>query len=157
MTLWVWVDDSIALAELLVGAAVAGLAAFFVELVSHQSATRFRACIEWFAPLASVPKELVKDTLLALKVLWHRLAHGEQPNSGFRVVPAEYGDDSPEGMTRRALLTAGRSITPNTFVVGLDPDTNLMVVHQLVINRGAPLDPSVRTLQKADAVEGARR
>jgi hypothetical protein len=43
MALWVLVDDSIALAELLAGAAVATMGALFAELVSHQAATRFRA------------------------------------------------------------------------------------------------------------------
>ncbi len=84
----------------------------------------------------------MKDTVLALQVLWRRLARGEQPRSGFRVIPTKFGDDSPEGVTRRALITGGRSITPNTFVVGLDRDTELMVVHQLVVNKGAPLKPS---------------
>jgi hypothetical protein len=85
MALWVWVDDSIALSELLAGAAVAAMGALFAELVSHQAATRFRALVEWLAPLASVPTSLVKDTALALQVLWRRLAHGEQPRSGFRL------------------------------------------------------------------------
>ena len=89
-----------------------------------------------------MPTRLVKDTVLALQVLWRRLARGEQPRSGFRVLPTKFGDDSPDGATRRALITGGRSITPNTFVVGLDRDTELMVVHQLVINQGAPLKPS---------------
>jgi multisubunit Na+/H+ antiporter MnhE subunit len=140
MALWVWVDDSVDLAELLGGAAVAAMGASFVELVSHQSATRFRARFEWLSQLVSVPPALVKDTLLALTVLWRRLLRGEQPKSGYRVVPKVYGDESPEGLTRRALLTGGRSITPNTFVVGLDRDTDLMVVHQLVITEGTPLD-----------------
>lgn len=140
MALWVWVDDSIDLAELLGGAAVAAMGASFVELVSHQSATRFRARFEWLSHLVAVPAGLVKDTLLALRVLWRRLVRGEQPRSGYRVVPKVYGDESPEGLTRRALLTGGRSITPNTFVVGLDRDTDLMVIHQLVVTDGTPLD-----------------
>ncbi len=43
MALWVWVDDSIALAELLAGGAVAAVGALFADLVSYQTATRFRA------------------------------------------------------------------------------------------------------------------
>lgn len=142
MGLWVWIDDSIALAELLAGAAVAAMAALFVELICHQSASRFRVRIEWLAALASVPADLAKDTALALNVLWRRIVQGIEPESGFRVLPIPFGDDSPEAVTRRALLTAGRSITPNTFVVGLDQENDLMVIHQLVVNRGQPLEPS---------------
>jgi hypothetical protein len=93
------------------------------------------------APLASVPASLVKDTVLALQVLWRRLARGEQPASGFRVLPTKFGDDSPEGVTRRALLTGGRSITPNTFVVGLDRDTETLAgraVTAAIVPAGRP-------------------
>lgn len=142
MALWVWIDDTIALAELLGGAAVAAMGALFVELVSYQTGTRFKARVEWLSPLVSLPADVVKDTLLAFQVLWSRLVRGEEPDSGYRVLPKAFGDDSAEGATRRALLTGGRSIAPNTFVIGLDRDTDLMVVHQLVVTKGAPLDPT---------------
>ncbi|MGH2930085.1 MAG: hypothetical protein ACRDL8_17920 [Solirubrobacteraceae bacterium] len=139
MALWMWIDDSIQLAEVLGGAAVAAMGALFVEVVSHQSATRFRARVEWLQPALALPVDLLKDTVLVLGVLWRRLARGEEPESGFRVLPVEFGDDSPEGVTRRALLVGGRSVAPNTFVLGVDEATDLMVVHQLVVNQGQPL------------------
>jgi multisubunit Na+/H+ antiporter MnhE subunit len=153
MGLWVWLDDSSALADLLAGAAVAAMAAAFAELVSHQSATQFRAHIKWITPLRSVPVDVAKDTWPALHVLWRRLSRGEQPHSGFRVVPTAFGDESSEGVTRRALLTGGRSISPNTFVIGIDPGTNLMVVHQLVINQGSPLEARARATHNAPAAK----
>ena len=39
-------------------------------------------------------------------------------------------------MTRRALLVGGRSVAPNSFVLGIDPDRDVMVIHQLVVNQG---------------------
>lgn len=139
MAFWMWIDDSIALAELLGGAAVAAMAAVFVELFSHQSDTRFRGRAEWLQPALALPVNLAKDTWLLLAVLWRRLVHGEEPDSGFRVVPAGFGGESPEAVTRRALLVGGKSVAPNTLVLGLDQDTDLMVVHQLVVNQGEPL------------------
>jgi hypothetical protein len=68
--------------------------------------------------------------------LWRWLARGEQPPSGFREIPARFGDGSDEGVTRRVLLVGGRSIAPNTFVLGLDQERDVMVVHQLVVTEG---------------------
>jgi hypothetical protein len=56
--------------------------------------------------------------VILFAVLWRRLRSGEQPPSGFRVLPARYGDDPVEGMTRRALLAGGRPVAANPFVLG---------------------------------------
>jgi hypothetical protein len=35
------------------------------------------------------------------------------------------------------LLTGGRSVAPNAFVLGIDPGRGVMVIHQLVVNEGS--------------------
>ncbi|MGN6175464.1 MAG: Na+/H+ antiporter subunit E [Streptosporangiaceae bacterium] len=137
MSFWVILDDSIALDELLAGAGAAALAATLAELVGHQAATRFRMRAGWVVPALGLPGQVVRDTVIVFAALWRRLAHGEQPPSGFREIPARFGDDSDEGVTRRVLLVGGRSVAPNTFVLGIDRERNVMVVHQLV-NEGKP-------------------
>ena len=136
MSFWVILDDSIALDELLAGAGAAALAATLAELVGHQAATRFRMRAGWVVPALGLPGQVVRDTVVVFAALWRRLAHGEQPPSGFREIPARFGDDSDEGVTRRVLLVGGRSLAPNTFVLGIDRERNVMVVHQLVVNQG---------------------
>ena len=51
-----------------------------------------------------------------------------------------YGSDTPEGVTRRVLLIGGRSLAPNTFVLGMDPGRNVVVIHQLVAHEGEVTD-----------------
>ena len=116
MSFWVMLDDSINTDELLAGAGAAALAAFFAELVTYQAATRFRMRVGW----------------LVYHALWRRVAHGEQPPSGFLELSARFGDDRPEGLTRRTLLVGGTSVAPNTFVLGIDRARDVMVVHRLV-------------------------
>jgi multisubunit Na+/H+ antiporter MnhE subunit len=82
----------------------------------------------------SLPGEVARDTVIVFAALWRRLVRGEQPPSGFREIPARFGGTSDEDVTRRVLLVGGRSVAPNTFVLGIDPDRNVMVVHQLVVN-----------------------
>jgi len=132
MSFWVMLDDSISTDELLAGAGAAALAALLAELVTYQAATRFRMRIKWLAPALSLPGQVVRDTVTVYRALWRRLVHGEQPPSAFLEVPARYGDDSAEGITRRVLLVGGTSLAPNTFVLGIDKDREVMVVHRLV-------------------------
>ena len=136
MSFWVILDDSIATDELLAGAAAAALAAFLAELVTYQAAARVRIRARWLARVIELPGQLTGDTVIVFAALWRRLAHAEEPPSGFRVLPVRYGDGSAEGKTRRALLVGGKSLAPNTFVLGIDSGTDAMVIHQLVVNEG---------------------
>jgi multisubunit Na+/H+ antiporter MnhE subunit len=132
MSFWVMIDDSVQTDELLAGAGAAALAAVFAELVTYQAATRFRMRTGWLGPALRLPGQVVGDTIIVYRALWRRLAHGEQPPSAFLELPARFGDDTPEGVTRRTLLIGGTSLAPNTFVLGLDRERDVMVVHRLV-------------------------
>jgi multisubunit Na+/H+ antiporter MnhE subunit len=140
MSFWVVLDDSIAFDELLAGAGAAALGAFLAELAAHQTQTRFRTRIEWLAPALRLPGDVGRDLVIVFAALWRRLARGEAPASGFRQIPVRYGDDTAEGRTRRVLLVGGRSVAPNSFVLGLDPEREVMVVHQLVVTEGEPAE-----------------
>jgi multisubunit Na+/H+ antiporter MnhE subunit len=132
MSFWVMLDDSVRTDELLAGAGAAVLAAFLAEMVSYQAGVRFRMRIEWLVPALRLPGEVARDMVTVYAALWRRLARGEQPPSAFLELPARFGDDSPEGVTRRTLLIGGTSVAPNTFVLGMDPGRDVMVVHRLV-------------------------
>ena len=136
MSFWVILDDSIATDELLAGAGAAAIGAFLAELVTYQAATRLRMRAEWAVPALRLPKEVARDTGIVFAALWRRLARGEEPASGFRALPVRYGDNTAGGKTRRALLTGGMSFAPNTFVLGIDQDRDVMIIHQLVVNQG---------------------
>jgi multisubunit Na+/H+ antiporter MnhE subunit len=136
MSFWVILDDSIAADELLAGAGAAALAAFLAELVTYQAAARVRIRARWLARVIGLPGQVAGDTAIVFAALWRRLARGQEPPSGFRVLPVRYGDDSAEGKTRRALLVGGESIAPNTCALGIDKATGTVVIHQLVVNEG---------------------
>jgi multisubunit Na+/H+ antiporter MnhE subunit len=132
MSFWVMIDDSINTDELLAGAGAAAVAAAFADLVTYQATTRFRMRIEWLVSALSLPGQVIRDTVIVYHALWRRLVHGEQPPSAFVELAARFGDDRPEGVTRRTLLVGGTSLAPNTFVLGIDRDRDVMVVHRLV-------------------------
>jgi multisubunit Na+/H+ antiporter MnhE subunit len=135
MSFWVMIDDSISTGEVLAGAGAAALGALLAEVVSYQAATRFRMRIEWLVPALRLPGQVAGDLVTVYAALWRRVARGEQPPSTFAELPARYGDDTPEGVTRRVLLIGGTSVAPNTFALGIDSDRDVMVVHRLVAER----------------------
>lgn len=136
MSFWVVLDDSIAVDELLAGAGAAALAAFLTELPACQAATRFRMRLGWVAPALGLPGQVARDTVIVFAALWRFLVRGDLPRSGFREIPARFGGASAVGVTRRVLLVGGRSVAPNAFVLGIDQERNVMVVHQLVVGEG---------------------
>lgn len=135
MAFWVVLDYSLSLAELLVGAGVAALSALLVELVLYQAASEFRIRIKWVAHAFRLPRQLLHDTVTVLVVLWRRLISGQQPSSGFVEMPKAWGVESALGTTRRALLVAATSVAPNTLALGIDPERDVLVVHQLVVEQ----------------------
>ena len=136
MSFWVILDNSIATDELLAGAGAAAIGAFLGELVTYQAATRLRMRIEWAAQALRIPKEVARDTGIVFAALYRRLTRGEEPASGFRELPVRYGDNTAAGKSRRALLVSGTSVAPNSFVLGIDQDRDVMIIHQLVVNQG---------------------
>lgn len=132
MSLWIILDDSLATDELLAGAGAAALGAALAEMAMCQSRARFRMRIEWVAPALRLPADVVRDTGVVFAALWRLIARGEQPCSRFLAQPVRYGGQSAEDTTRRVLLVGARSLAPNSFVLGLDQERNVMIVHQLV-------------------------
>jgi multisubunit Na+/H+ antiporter MnhE subunit len=132
MVLWVWVDDSLDTPELLVGAAVAAMGALLTELVLYQAAIPLRARIEWLSPLPTIPLRVVRDLGVVFGALWRRIVRGELPPSTFEEVRVQAPGETAEAVTRRVLIVAIDSVAPNSFALGIDTETQTMIVHRLV-------------------------
>jgi len=133
MSFWVALDDSLRSDELLAGAGAAAIAAVGAELVGHQARTRYRIRAAWLLSAARLPGQVAKETVLVFGALGRTLATRKPPPHGaFTEIPVRYGDDTPLGVTRRVLLTGAHSLAPNSFVLGMDEDRDVMIVHQLV-------------------------
>jgi multisubunit Na+/H+ antiporter MnhE subunit len=133
MSLWVAVDDSLQFDELLAGAGAAALAAVAAEVASHQAATRFKVRPGWLVQALRLPGQVAQDTVTVFAALAWTLVTRQPPKGAFRELPASYGDHTPLGVTRRVLLTGAESLAPNKFVLGMDAERDVMVVHQLVV------------------------
>ena len=136
MGFWVAIDDLLRADELIVGAVASALAAAAVVLVGHLAQVRAGFKSAW-VPAAvggvlALPGRVAQETFLVFAALAKTLARREPRGGGFREISVRYGDDSPAGVTRRTLLTWGKSLAPNAFVVDFDAERDVMLVHELV-------------------------
>ncbi len=134
--------DTTSLPELYVLAGVALLAALaFVvsreEGVAEGSITPSMLRRGWRA-LASIPVHIGL-------VCWEAVVQLVSPRrhrGSFRAVQFRAGPENPRDIGRRGLTEALGSIAPNTIVIGVDPEHDLLLVHQLR-RRGTPADLDV--------------
>lgn len=132
MALWVWADDSILFSELLVGAAVAAMGATLVEIVQNQTASHVRIRAEWLGAAVRLPPRVLRDTITVYGAIARTIRTGRPPASRFEEVPVHARGETAADVTHRALIVGGASLAPNTFVLGIDTERDVMVVHHLV-------------------------
>ncbi len=129
--LYLLLIDITSLPELIVGAGAAVLAATGVELAREQGVVGESVRLRWLArmhrPLLKVPGDIAFVTVMALRQLVKREAHAGR----FRAVRFACGEEDQHESGRRALAEAAGSFAPNTFVVGIDSDRELILAHQL--------------------------
>jgi multisubunit Na+/H+ antiporter MnhE subunit len=130
--LYLLLIDTTSLPELYVGAAISLLAALGFEAAREQGAAEASAALRWllraWRPLARIPPDVARLAVEAIaQVISPRPRRGS-----FRAVPFSHGDPaSGRDSGRRALSEAAGSLAPNTIVIGIDPDRDLLLVHQL--------------------------
>ena len=85
---------------------------------------------------------MLRDSWLLAEALWGQL-RGRPVRGVFRVVPFPAEQDDARSAARRALVTSIVSLAPNTYVVGIEGEEGVMLVHQLVPEPGSPVPPSM--------------
>ena len=141
--LWLLFVDTLATAELVVGAIAAALAATAADVVREQDLVRFRMRARWLPGLASLPWLVVTDSWLLGVALWRELRRPGSVNGLFRVLPFPVDEDDATGAARTALVTSIASIAPNTYVVGVERGEGTVLLHQLVRRPGDEIPASM--------------
>ncbi len=120
--------DTVVLPELVTGAVIAAIGASGASLVRAQRRVVMRPRASWLVtlwrPLASYPRDFWTVT--------RALARREPARGMLYALTFAPGTDDARSAARRVLGPTAGSFAPNTFVVGLDADRGLLLVHQLV-------------------------
>jgi multisubunit Na+/H+ antiporter MnhE subunit len=130
--MWLALTTTFDPAELAAGVIASAVAATGAELVRATGLIGFRPRAAWFLRAPRVAWRSVIDTGIVMRALIAHVTGRREMRGAFRIIPVEPGGDDPSSAARRALLTAAISATPNTYVVGIDRDRGMMIVHQLV-------------------------
>jgi hypothetical protein len=141
--LYLLLIDTTDLPELLVGAGAAAIAAtgFGLARERYLAAQTFR--LGWlprlYRPFVKVPADVALVSWAALMGLASLASPASrQPVRGeFRAVPFHCGDDEALEIGRRALAESLGSFAPNTIIIGVDPERELLLGHQLRRTGGA--------------------
>jgi multisubunit Na+/H+ antiporter MnhE subunit len=142
VALWLAFVDTLAAAEVVLGLVAAAVAATAAELVRDQDLVRFRLKVSWLRDLRLVPWQVLRDCWTLAGALWRHLT-GRPAHGVFRALPFPAERDDARSAARRALVTGVVSLTPNTYVVGVEGDDGSVLVHQLVAQPGNPIPPSM--------------
>lgn len=134
--LWLVFISAWVLEEAILGLFAAAVGATAAEAVREQGLAGFRFRVRWLWKVRVLPWRAVRESGLVLKVLLWRVS-GRAVRGRFRVVPVALPEDPHEQAAKRALLTAGESFAPNSYVVTIDNRKGRMLTHELVPEREA--------------------
>lgn len=137
------VVDSIDGAEVVTGAVAAAVGAAAATAVRSQRLVVFHPQMSWALGIWRLPLQAVLDTGILIAVLWRRLVLRRSVSGSFRAVPFRAGGEDPETAARRALAKGVGSFAPNTIILDVDREHELILVHQLVPKPDQPesIDP----------------
>jgi hypothetical protein len=156
--LYVLLVDTTKPEELAVAAAAAAAGATLtLGLADGGEGARSARPVPWAGGLAHAFARIPGDSARVTAALWRRVVQGRPVHGAFRVVEFDAGtedagtedaggggargDDSAGGgargddsdARRRAIATWLESLAPNRYVVGIDPEREVMLVHELVV------------------------
>lgn len=130
--LWLLLVDSLAHPEVAAGPVAAALAASIALALRFAGGKRFLFRLRWLRWLASVPKSVLRDSVVLGVALWLRIVRRERPQSAFRAFRFSAVADDLESAAWRAFCIAVTSVAPNTYMIGIDREHKVALVHQLV-------------------------
>jgi len=132
MVVWLLLVDTIDPEELAAGAVAAALAATVATTVHRRGYIRFQPRLRWLRHTPALLWNVLVDCRLLGVALWQRVVL-RRPVTGTTVrVPFEHGGDTGRDGARRALVNFAISLTPNSYVIDIDPEAHSLLIHQLV-------------------------
>ena len=132
LVVWLLLVDTTDPQELAAGAVAAAVAATLATAVHRRGYIRFQPRARWLRHTPALLWNVLVDCALLGRALWQRTIL-RRPVAGTTVrVPFEYGGDSGRDGARRALVNFAISLTPNSYVIDIDPEAHSLLIHQLV-------------------------
>ncbi len=141
--LYLLLIDTLDSPELYAGAVVVAIGALAFDAAREQGFAEARPSIGWLPRLPAALVRIPADVGRLALSLAEQLGRPRARRGELRALPFVAGAaDDARDAARRALAEAAGSLAPNTIVIGVDADRDLMLVHQLRRSGGAEtVDP----------------
>jgi multisubunit Na+/H+ antiporter MnhE subunit len=132
MLLWLLFTSTVNASEALAGFGASAIAATTAEVVRANRRFVFSPRLRWMALAWRIPLQILKDTWIVFRVLARHVSGRKRVRGTWQAVPFRHGpEDDPHNAARRALATVATTMSPNTVAVGIDPDRDEILLHQL--------------------------
>ncbi len=129
---YLWLIDTVDPPEVYAGLGVAALAAIAFEVSREQARAEASFSLAWLKGGRRLAAQIPLQIVLVSRDALAQLTHPRPGRGEFRTVSFRGGEaDSARDTGRRALAEALGSLAPNTIVIGIDTDRDLLLVHQL--------------------------
>ena len=115
---------------------VAGAVAVAIAAAAHQAVRRTGVGGQRLEPrslalLVRLPWRIVEEFAVVMWTLVSAAASRERPHGRLRTLHADATGLTPTAAGRRVTITILGGVSPNTYVVDIDPESGAMVVHDL--------------------------
>ncbi len=137
---WLLIDDNVAQPELFTGIAVALLALALAVVVRRSSTVHVHLGISVLRRAWRLPLLLIADTARVSATILRTLTGRRGPRGRLRAVRYRASKDSSPDVGRRVMTAWAASIAPNRYVIGIDTDAEVLLVHELAPAR-REIDP----------------
>jgi len=132
MLLWLLFTSTVNASEAIAGFGSSAVAATAAEIVRANRRFLFAPRLRWIAPAWRIPIQIARDTWIVFRVLANHVTGRKRVRGTWQAVPFEHGGErSGRSSARRALATIGVTMSPNSYVVGIDPERDELMFHQL--------------------------
>ncbi len=135
-----WLISKVQLQQIIAAALVGLVVAIGMTALSRSAGLGLKIRLRWLGLLAwRLPAKVLHDLRLLAAAFGRALA-GRKAAGRFKQIPFDLGGEGPASAARRALVTVGVSVPPNTIAVGTDANKRVLMAHQLVFETEVPQD-----------------
>ena len=131
MGLWMVLDDTTLVPELVDGAVAAAIGATAATLTAARSPVRFAYRGGWWRWWWRPPAQFLGGLPTLIALLLDAVRTGDRDPGGLRAIPFGVDPDPAARSTQVALASVAGSFAPNTVVVAVDESAEVMIVHEL--------------------------
>lgn len=129
--IWFILVGTINRLELVLALVAAPVAAALTEMVRSVGFARFYPRLHWLIHAWRIPAEVLMDCWTLSEALAGRLLKSRQKRGFFRKVDFHSGGTGARSAARRALTITMGTLSPNTYVVDIEPYHNFALLHQV--------------------------